>query len=128
MATQQKLYWNPMGHLNAAYTLRHQAPALVGRLPRLRMNSLHAAAALARKAASGVKPPKLHPPKASTKPALPFVNSPTPAAAPPIASGISGAPPAGSSPPAAPKPPTAVKGPTTVSGAKLPRLPAEPAL
>src|SRR5579885_3588911 len=54
LATTQKLYWNPNKALRANYLLRHQAPELVGHLPRLRQNSLRAALHLA-----AVKAPRL---------------------------------------------------------------------
>src|SRR6185437_3710364 len=57
MTQKSALYWSPMGHLNAAYALRHQAPQLVGRLPRERTNGFLAAARMAHKAS--LKAPKM---------------------------------------------------------------------
>src|SRR6266700_2594329 len=61
MAPKLPLYWNPSSHLNAAYSLRHQAPQLVGRLPRRvsLQHSLRAAAKVARHAQKLPKGPKV---------------------------------------------------------------------
>ena len=110
---KSELYWHPGSDSHqASFLLRHQAPALVGRIPRLRMNSVHAAFRL--------KPPKLNLAKALA----PKAPGQSVAAALPTIPKY-GLPQAG--PPGTAKPP----GPSPLSrpaplSAKLPKLPPLP--
>src|SRR5258707_1109140 len=93
---KQKLYWDPSSHLNASYALKHKAPQLVGRLPRVRANEFMAAAKLARVGRAAKKPklpkqPKATRPQAALSPTpqdqksfTPAVSQNQPLALPPV--------------------------------------------
>src|ERR1700724_1992454 len=106
------LYWEPTETLHSAYALRHAAPQLVGRLPRVkafRANGYKAAAKLN-------KLPKLKSPASISNSSLtPQSPSPTPLAQPPVlrmGPPITGGPPAGNQMPQLAKaPPLAAKQP-----------------
>jgi hypothetical protein len=94
------LYWEPSSHLGAGYALKHLAPQLVGRLPRLKQASRRAALSLGK-----ARMPKLPNPLSAKSPLAPqpagaLVKPPQPAIpSPKLAIGGQlglGAPPAGS--------------------------------
>src|ERR1700759_703399 len=91
MAEQSQMLWQPASHLGSGFALKHAAPQLVGRLPRMRANSFQAAARLAQKGAALHLAKMAKPAPASVKPPAPPVTRMGPS--------ISNGPPAGSSMP-----------------------------
>ena len=91
------LYWTPAQHLGASHLLKHQAPALVGRLPHIKQGRANSFRAAAKVAAKGMRAPGMQMPKPSM--GLPPMVSAPKMPSPPVARmppALGTTPPAGS--------------------------------